>query len=218
METQVRDQILRCPICGQRFKHRLQKTGTTVRCRQCHERIGVVEGECLPQEHDVEYGGEKRPQTTCQPEVLIHCGNRPRPTVLLLEHRDEIVARLATDLAEAGLTIIRPLSVSSALRACSRRWFDMVITTVDPPHDDGWRFAQRLRIRQPTMCLWLYQSHKTATDVSRANTLGAAELIEYRGDLLDLSEMVLDCLVGRLPRRTNTRCKRWQNRCAVAAA
>ncbi len=219
MEKQIRGHIFRCPICGQRFKHRAQHAGKIIRCRLCHERTGSAV-ECRwrlqrNEKHEV----ERSPQVSCRQAVIFpDYGNLPRPAVLLLEHRDEVFARLATDLAEAGVTVVRAATAWSALRACSRRRFDLVIANADPPVYGGWQLAEDLPKRRPTACLWLYECHKTAIDVSRAKACGVAELIAYSGDLLSLSELLLDCLAGKPPSPTKTRCAPWRHRNLAAAA
>ena len=219
METQIRDHIFRCPICGQRFKHRNQHTANIVRCRRCHRRFGFAGNRRSHLQRNEKHEVEQSPQAPCRQAVIFpDHGNLPRPAVLLLEHRDEVFARLATDLAEAGVTVIRVATARAALRACSRRGFDLVIANADPPVYGGWQLAEGLPKCRPTACLWLYECHKTAIDVSRANAYGVAELIAYSGDLLSLSELLLDCLAGKPPRPTKTRCAPWRQRSLAAAA
>lgn len=118
------------------------------------------------------------------------------PWVLLVEHRDEVFARLATDLAQGGLRVIRAAGVSDVLPAYARYPPGLVVSSLDLPARRGWAAVDKLRLVDRDVCVWGYKARVSARDVALAKLLDAEELCEYRGDVWRLSEVILDCLAG----------------------
>jgi len=113
-------------------------------------------------------------------------------TVLLVEYRDEVFARLADDLAATGMWVERACNTAEAFRWIAGRSPDLVIANLHMPNNSGWLLAAKLRLFQPTARIWLYapQPRSFEYDYALARFLGVAELIHYQGDLFRLAEEV----------------------------
>jgi len=128
------------------------------------------------------------------------------PTVLLVEHRDEVFARLAADLALAGVRVVRAeCALEAVWQYCTLRP-KLVVANVDLPCQSGWLLAAKLGLAEPRAHTWLYKPWKNAADLAMAKFVRAEELLQYRGNLYTLSDAVLDCLpvVPRLPPHPGT--------------
>lgn len=122
---------------------------------------------------------------------------RGRPsTLLLVEPRDEVFARLAADLAEAGLRVVRAESAAGAIERLAIDAPCIVVVSRDAGEQSGWLVAAKLRLSQPAARIWVYLARKTAVEVSMARFLRVEELVAYHGDLFRLSDAILDCLAG----------------------
>ena len=141
--------------------------------------------------------------TTTQPVTLGTPDKQPWvPTLLLMEHRDEVFARLATDLSETGLAVIRTCGAAATKRVRSRRRLGFIVINADLPNLDVWQFAREIQCDIAENCFWVYKSRCTAADVSRARASLVDELIAYGGDVLYLADCLIDCLAGTSPRRS----------------
>ncbi len=114
--------------------------------------------------------------------------------VLLVEHRDKVYARLASDLASLQLQVTRASNASAASRRFAACPSNLVIAFVDLPDESGWLLAAKLRLVYPKALIWLYTAFPSARDREGARYLGVACLIEYRGDLLRLGANVINRL------------------------
>ena len=112
----------------------------------------------------------------------------------MVEHRDEVFARLAADLASIQWQVTRALNANAASWRFAKCPSDLMIANVDLPEESGWLLACKTRLVYPTARIWLYTAHPSALDRDRARYLGVARLIHYGGDLLRLSGKVLDRL------------------------
>jgi DNA-binding response OmpR family regulator len=119
-------------------------------------------------------------------------------TVLLVEHRDEVFARIAADLAAAGVFVERVSRGTEASRIYARGAADLVLISATLPDISGWLLSQKLRMSDPEISIWIYTPRASADDVSMANFVMADELIEYHGDLWRLTGEIADRLA--LPR------------------
>ncbi|MHB8972717.1 MAG: response regulator [Pirellulaceae bacterium] len=113
---------------------------------------------------------------------------------MLVEHQDEIFARLAADLASLLWQVTRASNASAASRRFAARPSDLMIANVDLPDESGWLLAAKVRLVYPTAHIWLYTAHPLALDRDRARYLGVARLIHYGGDLLRLRGKILNRL------------------------
>jgi ActR/RegA family two-component response regulator len=117
-----------------------------------------------------------------------------RRTVLLVEPRDEVFARLAADITAAGIRVDRALSAAEASRRYALRRPHLMVAEVDLPDESAWLFAGKLRVADPGARIWIYTPWSSAVEVAMANFVGADELIEYGGDLWRLAAELLDRL------------------------
>ena len=93
------------------------------------------------------------------------------PAVLLVEHRDEVYARLAADLADADLEVTRATTAFQALAVYARRPYDLVVANLDLPDQSGWLLAAKLHFIHASVNIWLYEPRKTPCHVSMAKFL-----------------------------------------------
>ena len=102
-------------------------------------------------------------------------GPQPLPCrkVLLVEHRDEVFARLAWDLADAGLQVRRVTCAAEASRECARFKPDVLAANVDLPDGSGWLLTAKQRLVSATPPIWLYAPWPSADDAAMAKFVGA---------------------------------------------
>jgi len=120
-----------------------------------------------------------------------------RPTALLVDHRDEVFARIATDMAESGMRVVRAGSATEALKLCGRYEPTLVVANLDLPDQSGWLLAGKLRFVDRRIHVWLYQPQSSHYDHGIASCLNVDELLDYRGDLLGLSETIVELIANR---------------------
>ncbi len=125
------------------------------------------------------------------------CKRDPEPTVLLVEHRDEVFARLATDMAEFGIRVLRAKSTNEAMKLYDKQKPTLIVGNVDLPGQSGWLMAAKLRLFDRGVCIWLYQRQPSNYGQEIATFLGVDVLVPYQGDLLSLSERVVDLMDHR---------------------
>lgn len=115
----------------------------------------------------------------------------PCRTVLVVEYRDEVFARLATDLTEAGLRVERAVDVTDAAQAYLRDPAELLAVNVDLPDETGWLVAAKLRLLSASPVIWLYASWPSSDAMAMAEYVGADRLIGYEADLGRLSAAIL---------------------------
>ncbi len=120
--------------------------------------------------------------------------DRRAPTALLVEFRDEVFIRLATDLARTGMRVIRACSATEALDLASATTPFLVLANVEQPDQSGWLLTAKLRMADPCVRVWLYQPRSSTYQVLMAEFLDVEELLAYRGDLFRLSDTVVQLL------------------------
>ncbi len=118
----------------------------------------------------------------------------PRWTVLLVEHRDEVIARLAADLAAAGFCVVPAKNSTEAIKRYLRHPTDLLLINADHPAESAWLLAAKLHLTHPTARLWVYMCRPSTYDVTAANFLMIDELIEYGGSICRLTAGILDRL------------------------
>ncbi len=134
----------------------------------------------------------------------------PYRSVLLIEPRDEVFARVAGDLQSRGLRVFRAKSAAQASRRYARHPVDLLLVPPALPDESGWLFLSKLRLTAPGAKVWVYTAQASPAEVDLANFVRADELIEYGGDLWRLAQEVLDRLddgpvVGHSVARTGIR-------------
>src|SRR3990167_767700 len=120
-------------------------------------------------------------------------GPQPLPCrkVLLVEHRDEVFARLAADLTDVGLRVKRATCAAEASRECARFSPGVLAANVDLPDGSGWLLTAKVRLMSATPPIWLYVPWPSPDDAAMAKFVGADDLIAYRGDLFRLSDEIV---------------------------
>jgi DNA-binding response OmpR family regulator len=118
------------------------------------------------------------------------------PTVLFVEHRDEVFARLAADLADVGLGVRRAETAADASRLHARQPADVLMINARLPDESGWLLTRKLRMAEPELPIWIYTDHSTEADVAMANFVAADELIDYHGNVWRLTEEISHRLRG----------------------
>jgi len=119
-------------------------------------------------------------------------------TVLLVEPRDEVFARIATDLAEFGMRVVRAKSATEALQLVERLKPVLLVGNVDLPGQSGWLMTAKLRLFDRRIRVWLYRHQPSNYGQEIARFLDIRALLTHHGDLLGLSDTVID-LMKNLP-------------------
>ena len=126
-------------------------------------------------------------------------GGQPvqRPTALLVEYRDEVFARVAADMDEAGFRVVRATSATEALKLCGTCEPALVVANLVLPDQSGWLLAGKLRFIDGRIRVWLYQPQSSRCDEGMARYLQVDEVFDYGGDLLGLSETIVEIMACR---------------------
>lgn len=112
-------------------------------------------------------------------------------SVLLVEYRDEVFARLSSDLAEAGLRVERVCTGHGVRRHLARHRPELVIANMDTPDESGWLMASKLRLGSPATRIWLYAPRSPSPADHHFARFLVVELVHYPGDLISLAANVL---------------------------
>ncbi|OHB84081.1 MAG: hypothetical protein A2V98_10630 [Planctomycetes bacterium RBG_16_64_12] len=126
--------------------------------------------------------------TSCQRETWPASSVR---SLLLVEHRDRVFARLAAELTAMGMRVVRATGAREAIRRYVDRPTDLLVVHADLPGESAWLLSAKLRLTHPAAHIWVYGRRLSAFDVAAANFLMVDELIEYQGGLSRLSEEIL---------------------------
>jgi DNA-binding response OmpR family regulator len=114
--------------------------------------------------------------------------------ILLVEFRDELFARVAGDLKNNGYLAIRAVDTADVLKLYSRHEPMLVVCNRDLPDASGWLTAVKLKMLDPGARIWIYAARFSIFDRGWAKHTGIQHLIEYAGDIFDLSSIIADCL------------------------
>lgn len=132
--------------------------------------------------------------TPCRGGLVAHEIDDDQPTALLVDYRDEVFTRIATDMAQTGLCIVRAESADEALKLTARYKPVLVVANTDLPDQSGWLLAAKLRIVAPHVRVWLFRAHSSTFDEGMAAFLHVDQFLDYGGDLLRLSDKVTDVM------------------------
>ncbi len=122
---------------------------------------------------------------------------RETPIALVVESRDDVFDRLAAAVAPAGFRVVRARRGFEAMVQYLMVRPDLVVVDVELPGQSGWLLAAKLNLTSRKPRIWFYKTWKLPADVAMARFVQAEELLEYRGDLQVLSDIVLCCLAVR---------------------
>lgn len=120
----------------------------------------------------------------------------PTVSALLVEHRDEVYARLAADLSNQGLSTFRATSAAGALKTFDARRPRLLIASVGLRDQSAWLLTAKLRLTEQAVAVWLYQPTSSSTDFEMAAFLNVTALFSYSGDLLELSSQLQNRLAA----------------------
>lgn len=203
--------LVGCPTCGRAAKVRPQWLDTEIACAHCSATFIVTElmdGSKLvrstntdkpqPQKNEqliLQLDGHRRIKTRLgtQTKTKAHTHSR-RPVAFLIEPRDEVYARLAGDLVEAGFRVVRAITVTDALKACGKYRPRLVLANISLSERKAWQMAPKLAMLDSDTRVWLYDHAIEVHDYAMADFLGIEQLIEYCGDVFRLSSHVRQSL------------------------
>lgn len=120
--------------------------------------------------------------------------------VMVVDHRDEVFARLEADLRILRLSVRCARGVAQASAARCTESFDLILLNDELPEESGWLWSAKWHLSGPPVRTWLYTAKPVDFGDEAASLGGIEEVLYYAGDLLRLSEAIVDRLhklVGR---------------------
>jgi hypothetical protein len=112
--------------------------------------------------------------------------------VFLIEWRNEVFARLSADLSARELRVVRGKGPVMAWWRFRLSPSDLLLVSLAQADGGGWSLIRQLRTLRPGVRIWAYGAQLRPLDLETAHQLRVDELIEYRGDLLGLSDQLVD--------------------------
>lgn len=142
--------------------------------------------------------GTKTAKRRLPPAPRFYSGIRPQPlacrNILLVEDRDAVYSRLATDLTATGLQVSRATYAADAMKELVHCGADLLVANYALPDSSGWLLTAKARLVSPTPRIWLYAPWPSLHDTAMSNFVGADGLIAYRGDICRLSAVIISRL------------------------
>ena len=130
---------------------------------------------------------------------------RPHPlacrTIIVVEYRDEVAARLLSDLTAMGMQVQRAECAAEVSQRCESFRADLLLVNVELPDGSGWLLTAKMRLTAPTPHIWLYAASPSPNDVAFTEFVGADGLIDYQGDVYLLSAEIVSRLSVMPPTR-----------------
>lgn len=121
--------------------------------------------------------------------------NITKRTVLVVEHRDEVFARLLYDLSALGLNVERAATVQEASDKFGNSQSKIVLMNREFSHEErGWHLIAKWSLKRQSRRLWLYTARPTVTDVQWAEFVKVEKLLYYAGDLWRLTAQITELL------------------------
>lgn len=115
---------------------------------------------------------------------------RPLLSVLLIEYRDEVFARLESDLRQLGCQVYRASRAEDVLHIYINTTIDVTISNSALPDASAWLTAAKLRMYDRTARIWLYTVNRSIRDRNWAALSGIEKVIRYDGNLFKLTERI----------------------------
>ena len=112
----------------------------------------------------------------------------PEVNILLVEHRDEIFARLHFDLSRLGIGVYRATNPEEVFRVHSRIPLELTISNSGLPQASLWLTTAKLRLQDPTARIWTYMANPSPQEREWARLIGIEKLLVSGGDLFELTE------------------------------
>ena len=124
-------------------------------------------------------------------------GVAPSRRILIAECRDEVFARLAGDLSEAGYKVFRATSADQVPRIYGYAAADLVICSMHLPDASPWLVATKLKMCRPGARVWAYAAWASDDDQEWAAFSEIERVLYYRGDVFRLSRLIMKGLEWR---------------------
>lgn len=112
------------------------------------------------------------------------------PIIAVVEHRDEVFARLWGDLRRAGCAIERFTTAGVALQRYRRHRFALVLASERLPDQSGWLLAAKLTAFDRQCRIWVYESGSSQGAHSLGALVKAERVLYYAGNVWNLSDQV----------------------------
>lgn len=113
-------------------------------------------------------------------------------SLLIVEQRAEVFARLASDLTSRGFFVERAETAHEACAKFSRTAADLILANRElSPDESGWLLVSKWALGREGRRVWLYTAWPTAFDDNWAAFTKVEQLLYYGGDLWQLSDRVL---------------------------
>lgn len=97
--------------------------------------------------------------------------------VLLLEDDDQLRHMLEATLTEGGYEVVAVNSAQAAVAASQHRHFDLVVTDIRMPGEDGLQAVARLKDRDPGLASLVITGYSSEEDCIRAVRLGVGDYL-----------------------------------------
>lgn len=130
----------------------------------------------------------------------------PPRSVLLVDFRDEVFARLKTDLKATGIRVVCAKRMQDAHGLCKTALPDLLVVNVDRTDEASWLRARKLHDEHPEVEVWVVTSWASSVDRILADYVRASQMIYY-GDLWRLADEIRGRLAwqcGSTASRTGT--------------
>lgn len=190
MMMQISHYVFDCPVCDRPVEIEGESLERELACGHCRGRLVAHEPT-----------GQRPIAATIPEHSVPECANRllgtpertsgVSQTVILVEHRDEVYARLAADVEQFGGKVVRTESVEESLRLVSICDSALVVANRDLPGQNGWVLADKLRLVAPRVEAWLYMPEVSTYAEILASFLPVTELVVHGGDLFSLSDAII---------------------------
>lgn len=119
-------------------------------------------------------------------------GNLPaEPLILIVEHRDELFANVATALTAKGVQIARAASAAEATERLQSTSPDLTLANCDQPDESAWLMVSKWCLTRASKRVWLYQAWPAPFDQDWVDFTNVERLLYYRDDGRVLANEVL---------------------------
>jgi hypothetical protein len=115
----------------------------------------------------------------------------PSYKVLVADHRDEVFARLAADLAELGHRVFRVTRCGELQQLYGYFAPHLMLCSHELSGGNGWIAAAKLRMYHASARVWVYAPWESNTAPTWTKFTGVESVIYYRGDLWRLADAVV---------------------------
>ena len=211
--------VIGCPVCGRPAKVRPQLVGEELACGHCHGTFVVMEhmnGEKSARSTTLARKTAKQKTVVRSTEIRPsrEQGKLPKPypsrrsksfpVAFVVEPRDEVYARLAGDVIQAGYRVIQALSAADAVKARLKYKPRLVAGQLGLPGQNTWQLAPSLADFDHETRVVLYGTGVAVHTYAMADFFGVERLIDYGGNLFYLSTQ-LRRVLGLSPRELRVR-------------